>query len=131
MLRLRIVQKTWYDGERMLRPQELKEHEHIERVIMPFERYGVTFHTFPINIGRSETNHLVLDDTTVSRRHAMILEEGGAYFICDLDSKAGIRVVDDYGVVKQGLEGKIQLDPKDSIKLGDTILTVLEPRQAY
>ena len=42
-----------------------------------------------INIGRRPDNHLVIDDTRVSRRHAQIRAINGLYVIFDLDSTGG------------------------------------------
>lgn len=49
---------------------------------------------FPLNkpltsIGRDLDNTLVLVDKTISRRHAQIVQQGGQYFIIDLDSVGG------------------------------------------
>lgn len=131
MLRLKINQGTWYDNETMLRPHKLAEYEHILKAVVPFQGYGVTYHSFPLTIGREPSNHVVLDHGTVSRKHAVVTEEGDDYFIRDLGSKAEIRVCDKAGKKKDGLEGKIQLCTGDLITLGETSLEVLQPKEVF
>jgi general secretion pathway protein A len=48
--------------------------------------------SFPLVIGRSNANDLVILDKEVSRRHALIDRIGGIYVIEDLNSKNGILV---------------------------------------
>lgn len=42
-----------------------------------------------INVGRSRENHVILDDTRVSRRHAQLRLRFGRYVLFDLDSRSG------------------------------------------
>ena len=44
----------------------------------------------PLTIGRTDDNRLVLPDKGVSRRHAIIFQEGGHWFVQDLDSSNGV-----------------------------------------
>ncbi|MEI6308380.1 MAG: FHA domain-containing protein [bacterium] len=67
-------------------------------------------------IGRQEGNDLVLDDTTVSRMHAIIRQQGGEYWIEDCGSTAGT-IVNGF-VVQEPL----RLRDRDEILLGTTIL---------
>ncbi|MBN1343008.1 MAG: protein kinase [Phycisphaerae bacterium] len=46
----------------------------------------------PIRIGRQEGNDLVLDDRSVSRRHAVIVQESGQWWIRDVGSRYKLRV---------------------------------------
>jgi SARP family transcriptional regulator, regulator of embCAB operon len=46
----------------------------------------------PIRIGRSTDNDIVLDDTDVSRRHAVIIDTGTGFVITDLQSTNGVEV---------------------------------------
>ncbi len=57
-------------------------------------------------------------DTTVSRTHARIWTENGQFWGEDMDSR--------YGTVVNGkkLVGKILIQPKDSIVIGETTLKV-------
>jgi pSer/pThr/pTyr-binding forkhead associated (FHA) protein len=45
-----------------------------------------------IRIGRDERNTIVLNDKSVSRFHAEVRQEGGAYYVVDLKSRNGIYV---------------------------------------
>jgi len=47
---------------------------------------------WPITIGRTEENSIVLDHKSVSRRHAKIEKNGGYYVLTDLGSHNGTRV---------------------------------------
>lgn len=49
-------------------------------------------HSSPLVIGRSRECDITLDDPNVSRRHAELRPEDGAYWIVDLDSTNGIEV---------------------------------------
>ncbi|MHC4910354.1 MAG: FHA domain-containing protein, partial [Planctomycetota bacterium] len=46
----------------------------------------------PLSMGRSSDNDLVLQHTTVSRRHCLIEIEDGAAVLRDLSSRHGTRV---------------------------------------
>ena len=78
-----------------------------------------------IIIGRSSPEQPVdLDltpDTSVSRRHARVTYEDGAYWILDLDSKAGTRINE------QRINLKTRLAPGDKIRIGLTMLEILIP----
>jgi pSer/pThr/pTyr-binding forkhead associated (FHA) protein len=57
----------------------------------------VNTHVFPlnqssINIGRNLDNHIVLQDTTISRVHAQIRQENSEFIIYDLNSTGGTYV---------------------------------------
>src|SRR5438128_551021 len=43
-------------------------------------------------IGRKAGHAIVVDDPSVSRRHAKIVKDGRAYFISDMDSRTGTRI---------------------------------------
>ncbi len=45
-----------------------------------------------VNIGRRLDNHIVIDDTRISRRHAQLQLRGGRYVLFDLGSRQGTRV---------------------------------------
>ena len=56
------------------------------------DRTEVPLDPLPFLIGRLADNHLSLRDNRISRRHARILAEGGAYVIEDLNSRHGLYV---------------------------------------
>lgn len=74
-------------------------------------------------IGRLRTNHLVLDSTTVSRRHGQVTRDSNRYEIEDLNSRNGI------------LTNNERLKPHerrllfhgDTLRLGDHQLVFLNP----
>ncbi len=49
----------------------------------------VTLEKFPVTIGRSRTNDIVLTHRTVSRKHAIIAKRDGTYIIKDVGSQNG------------------------------------------
>ena len=51
-------------------------------------RYRVT--TGPFVIGRAWSSNLVLLDSEVSRRHAVVTRRNGSYYLTDLGSASGI-----------------------------------------
>jgi hypothetical protein len=75
-----------------------------------------------INIGRHLDNHLVLDDTLVSRRHAQLRAREGQYLLTDLGSKHGIRV--NNITVHEWV-----LQPGDVFRLGKTELIYGDERE--
>lgn len=67
------------------------------------------------SVGREASNAVALtSDTTVSRRHALISEEQGAYVVTDLGSSNGVYV----NGVK--IAGKQVLAPGDEVQIGNT-----------
>ncbi len=66
----------------------------------------------PIAIGTHPSNDVVLDDTTVSRRHATITRKAGIYELADLGSTNGTFVNG------RRLVNPIALKPGDEIKFG-------------
>lgn len=64
-----------------------------------------------LSIGRDEASGLVLDDGTVSRRHARVTEEAGTGFLRDLGSRNGVTIGGH--PVKEG-----RLDPGASFTVG-------------
>ena len=63
----------------------------------------------PFQIGRQGDNHLVLRDNRISRIHARVIAENGAYFIEDLNSRQGI-YVNGQRVTRQKLSGSDRID---------------------
>ncbi len=62
-------------------------------------------------VGRGQYNHVVLDDTRISRQHAKIAPEGGQYVLQDLNSANG-SYVNDLAVSRQ------VLSPGDVVRFG-------------
>jgi hypothetical protein len=66
-------------------------------------------------VGRSRDCDITLDDPNVSRRHAEVSREGGAYWIADLGSTNGV-------TVNGKRVNRAQLEPDDAILIGTTEL---------
>ena len=71
-----------------------------------------------VKLGRGSENTIVLDNDSVSRRHARVEVRNGGYFLVDMNSTNGTYVNDDL-VHDHGLRRG------DQIKIGDTILKFL------
>jgi len=65
----------------------------------------------PCLVGRGPYNHVVLDDTRISRQHAKISPEAGGHVVYDLNSANGT-FVNDHQVKKQ------KLSPNDVVRFG-------------
>src|SRR6266496_72752 len=61
-----------------------------------------------VSIGRAPSNHIVIDHSTVSGQHAVLLRAGDSYWLKDLDSTNGTQI-----------NGVLVTDAK--LKDGDTI----------
>ncbi len=72
----------------------------------------------PVQLGRGSENTIVLENDSVSRRHAVIEKRGASYHVMDLDSTNGTYVNDE-------LITDYPLRRGDQIKVGDTILKFL------
>ncbi|MBN1605156.1 MAG: FHA domain-containing protein [Polyangiaceae bacterium] len=66
----------------------------------------------PIVVGRSSDCNLVVDDASVSRRHAQLKVEGGRVFVEDLGSANGVLVND------ERIDRRRELQPDDRIGIG-------------
>jgi DNA-binding SARP family transcriptional activator len=64
-------------------------------------------------IGRLPDNDIVLDDATVSRHHAIVIDTGNSFAITDLRSANGVHVAG-----KQ-IRGTVALDDGDHIRISD------------
>jgi pSer/pThr/pTyr-binding forkhead associated (FHA) protein len=74
-----------------------------------------------ITIGRDRQNAISLDDTLVSRRHALIQKIGNDFFIEDLGSTNGTYV----NKKRIPPDKYVRLKPTDSILIGRTELSLL------
>ncbi len=72
-----------------------------------------------VSIGRSSENGIVLNDFSVSRKHALLSERGGAWTIEDLKSTNGLKVNGEFAP-------KAELRPDDILTVGTFTLTVKE-----
>jgi len=70
-------------------------------------------------IGRRASADIVLDDSTVSRRHALVLERGGAPVIADDRSLNGV-------YVNGRRVREAPLHHGDEVQIGDRVLRFLE-----
>src|ERR671911_1094277 len=70
-------------------------------------------------IGRRATSDIVLDDSTVSRRHALVLDRGGAPVIADDRSLNGV-------YVNGRRVREAQLHHGDEVQLGARVMRFLE-----
>ena len=86
---------------------------------------GMTIHLSgrPINLGRRNDNDVVVDETTVSRRHGLIMETPAGFVILDLNTTNGTFVNQD----KIGLEEYV-LTNGDAIRLAGSKVTFLHRR---
>jgi len=66
-----------------------------------------------LSVGRSPDNDIVIDDPTVSRRHATITHDGGRYYIEDLQSTSGVKV-NGRNIIKEPIPAGAR------VKLGNT-----------
>jgi FHA domain-containing protein len=74
-------------------------------------------------IGRRATSDIVLDDSTVSRRHALVLDRGGAAVIADDRSLNGV-------FVNGERVREAPLHHGDEVRIGDRIMRYLEVTKA-
>jgi phosphoserine phosphatase RsbU/P len=95
---------------------------HPELLVRPLhgEPFRVPLDKDVVSIGRSKRNHLVLADQWLSRHHAEIREDGGKFYIHDLDSRNGTLV---NGI---RINRKAPLRDGDVVTLGDQTLTFVE-----
>ena len=78
------------DGESNL-GKRLKQIKKTEKRYLRFEGNSVPV-IAEIKIGREKSNSIVIDDTMVSRYHAVIHKIKDVYYIKDLESTNGTRV---------------------------------------
>jgi len=103
---------------------KLLEHSHRLLVVDgPDRGVEVEIQATKLTVGSSSSNDLVLTDTTVSRRHALLAAEGERYVLRDLESTNGTVV--DGTPVKEAY-----LAPGARIRLGDTEI-LFQPRKKW
>lgn len=74
-------------------------------------------------IGRLRSNHLVLDSTTVSRRHGRVTRDNNCYQIEDINSRNGILINNE----RLKPNERRLLFHGDTLRLGDQQLVFLNP----
>jgi DNA-binding NtrC family response regulator len=103
---------------------KLLEHSHRLLVVNgPDRGLEVEIKATKLTIGSSSSNDLVLTDSTVSRRHALLAVEGDRYVFRDLESTNGSRV--DGTPVREAF-----LSPGARVELGDTEI-IFQPRKKW
>ncbi|MGE0788713.1 MAG: sigma 54-interacting transcriptional regulator [Sandaracinaceae bacterium] len=103
---------------------KILEHSHRLLVVDgPDRGLEVEIKATKLTIGSSSSNDLVLTDTTVSRRHALLAVEGERYVLRDLESTNG-SVVDGTPVREAFLA------PGARVQLGDTHI-IFQPRKKW
>lgn len=80
------------------------------------------FETFPVRVGRSYQNDLILSDPCISPDHLSVSETEGGYLIQDLDSTNGTAVAG-----RRMPENPFPTSSGDLITLGSTTLRILSP----
>ena len=75
-----------------------------------------------LHVGRSPSADIVLDDATVSRRHAVIVREGEETVLLDDRSRHGV-------LVNGERVGRAVLQNGDTIHLGGVIMRYVEVRE--
>ena len=73
----------------------------------------------PVVLGRHPTCQIVLDNASVSRQHAQIVEEHGIFLVEDLRSRNGTQVN------RQSIRGRTELRDGDEIKVCDYAFTFM------
>lgn len=87
---------------------------------LKFNNKTVTI-TQSVKIGRDKSNDIVLADSLVSRRHAVIEVKNGIYTITDAGSTNCTYV--NSNPLRENEKKKLQ--PGDKIKIGNTVLDIL------
>jgi pSer/pThr/pTyr-binding forkhead associated (FHA) protein len=99
--------------------QRLEKIKRVEEMSLSFQ--GEYFPIVSqITIGRDKKNKIVLDDSLVSRDHALIQKIKDAYFIKDLNSTNGTLVNN----IKVPQDKYIKLYRNDVVKIGRTELII-------
>lgn len=120
-----VVQKAAYSGGPTLGATIPAEQTPTEAVLVPLPEFSQDFRlletrlsqTRVITIGRQPGISLLIDQGTVSRRHAEISYANGHYILCDLGSSNGTYV----NSTKLAPQSPYILKPKDQIRFGTKI----------
>ncbi|MBU1430398.1 FHA domain-containing protein [Myxococcota bacterium] len=116
------IQKEMSEYQAELLPSD----EHARMVVVSSNLAGETFHVDrrEVIVGRIQDNDIVINHRSISRNHAKIIVQNGAFTIVDLMSSNGVRVNgDDYGTAT--------LINGDIIELGHVKLRFCAPGDDY
>ena len=69
-----------------------------------------------LKIGRDASNHIIIEDASISRNHALLSVIGDGYKIRDLDSLNGTFI---NGI---RISGEVKLESEDILKLGSQLI---------
>lgn len=76
---------------------------------------------YTFSIGRApDINDIIIEDTSVSRKHAIISKKGDQFFIRDNNSTNGTYINN------EKISGETRLSNQDKVKIGNTILKFLQ-----
>ncbi|MBI4140728.1 FHA domain-containing protein [Candidatus Woesearchaeota archaeon] len=131
-----ITEGSWY------RQAEEREKEkisltHVQKAIRFVNTTSVELKAPSIIIGRKDNCEIILDDLSVSRQHCRIYynhEIPGElqWFIADLDSKNGTYILRKNKTITVPKEPNYeQLNDKDKILIGNTILLITVEKKAH
>ena len=73
------------------------------------------------SLGRSKNCDIVIDDTAISRDHAVLFRRKEGWFVSDTHSKSGVFVNG------QKIKNKVKINLNDTISLGSTTLSLKKP----
>lgn len=104
-------------SERKAKPPRTAKPPSSVLVHTPDERRARAFRlSEPLEIGRSESCQVRLEDTYVSQVHARLSARDGAWFVEDLGSTNGTYVND------HRVQAAVEVHPGDIVRVGKTIL---------
>lgn len=89
-------------------------------ILLPSGEHTVSVGDVPLSVGRGPANDLVLQDDTISWRHAQLWVEAGAAWLRDLSSRNGTWRND------ERVHGAVRLSPGDRIRFGATVQVTLQ-----
>ncbi len=98
------------------------------KLSVPAARGRATLHVVPAGreavIGRDKAADVCVAERSVSKRHAKLLEEGGAFTLVDLGSQNGVSVNGNKGA-------RLRLTSGDVVELGDVSLLFLDAAELW
>ncbi|HHO52065.1 MAG TPA: FHA domain-containing protein [Deltaproteobacteria bacterium] len=89
-------------------------------ILLPSGEHTISIGDVPLSVGRGPANDLVLQDDTISWRHAQLWVEAGAAWLRDLRSRNGT------WRNEQRVHGALRLAPGDRIRFGATVEVILQ-----
>lgn len=114
------------DGDILRITRRDPEHPHPDAVMMLYStsfsvndkwvRYNIEPDISTITIGRADDALIRINDSRVSKTHAVLTREYGAWYLSDNGSKNGVFVNGD------PISQKVRVDPRDVIRIVDTTI---------